>query len=161
MKCVDNLLNETIQTPLTVQPVCCFLLCVCLVPPPPADMRSWSGIAPVFSLQSRLRARSHTRLLPHLHSVDPAELQLPIMDRQRCSLWWRCASAKGSELFWPSEKLFHFGMWRWDHTKAARGGLPVSWVLREKGFKQVRRAGMGHHLTLFFLYNAGTFWGIF
>lgn len=144
MKRVDNLLNETIQMPLTVQPVCWVFFS------PQTDMRSWSGVAPVFSLQTRLCARSCTCLLPHLHSVDPAEPQLPIMDRRWCSLWWRHARAKGSELFWPSEKLFHFWMWRWDHTKAVRGEPPVSLVRREKGFRQVRRAGTGHHLTFFF-----------
>lgn len=128
--------------PLTVQPVCWGFFS------PQTDMRSWSGVAPVFSLQTRLCARSCTCLLPHLTQLIPQSCS--------CQSWTAgdapCgdARAKGSELFWPSEKLFHFWMWRWDHTKAVRGEPPVSWVRREKGFKQVRRAGTGHHLTFFF-----------
>lgn len=84
MKRIDNWLRETLQTSSTVAQLVWDLALEAL-------------------LRSRLSpacAGSCTRLLPHLHWVDPAEPQLPIMEHRWCCLRWRCTRAKGSEFFW-------------------------------------------------------------
>lgn len=130
MKPIDNWLRETLQTPSTVAQLIWDLALEAL-------------------LRSRLSpacAGSCARLLPHLHWVDPAEPQLPIMEHRWCCLGWRCTRAKGSEFFWPrGKKLFQFlnvkmGLYK-SSQRSSACCLGAAW---KKGFGQVRWAATGH-----------------
>lgn len=132
MKPIHNWLRETLQTPSTV-----------------AQLR-WD-LALEALLRSRLSpacAGSCARLLPHLHWVDPAEPQLPIMEHRWCYLGRRCTRANGSEFFWG--KNYSISECKDGIIQKQPEELRLlSGRGVKKGFGQVRWAATGHLMFCF------------